>query len=45
MAHPQPVQKGEWIEVKLLGSGGFGQVVLWKHEVSVTRKQILFKIQ
>lgn len=45
MAHPQPVQKGEWIEVTLLGSGGFGQVVLWKHEVSVTSKRILFKIQ
>uniref|UniRef100_K1QDD6 IkappaB kinase n=1 Tax=Magallana gigas TaxID=29159 RepID=K1QDD6_MAGGI len=32
MAHPQPEQRGEWIEVKILGSGGFGQVVLWKHE-------------
>lgn len=45
MAHPQPEQRGEWIEVKILGSGGFGQVVLWKHEVSLINKQILSKIE
>ncbi|XP_062617884.1 inhibitor of nuclear factor kappa-B kinase subunit alpha-like isoform X2 [Saccostrea cucullata] len=32
MASSQPVKKGEWLEEKVLGSGGFGQVVLWKHE-------------
>ena len=34
MAISQPVKRGEWIELKIIGSGGFGQVVLWKQEVS-----------
>nr|UFQ90030.1 inhibitor of nuclear factor kappa B kinase subunit alpha [Haliotis discus hannai] len=28
----QPVKKGNWREVKTLGSGGFGTVVLWENE-------------
>ncbi|XP_078319526.1 inhibitor of nuclear factor kappa-B kinase subunit alpha-like [Crassostrea virginica] len=32
MAISQPVKRGEWIELKIIGSGGFGQVVLWKQE-------------
>lgn len=27
-------EKGGWKEEKLLGSGGFGAVHLWKHKVS-----------
>ncbi|KAL8585012.1 hypothetical protein ACOMHN_043648 [Nucella lapillus] len=28
----QPVRRGSWLEEKMLGSGGFGTVVLWKNE-------------
>ncbi|XP_062615186.1 inhibitor of nuclear factor kappa-B kinase subunit alpha-like [Saccostrea cucullata] len=34
MAFTQPSKRGEWVEEKILGSGGFGQVVLWKNEDS-----------
>lgn len=36
MAFAQPTKKGSWLEEKILGSGGFGQVVLWKNEVKLT---------
>ena len=26
-------EKGKWQLTKVLGSGGFGQVVLWEHKV------------
>ncbi|XP_048762019.1 inhibitor of nuclear factor kappa-B kinase subunit alpha-like isoform X2 [Ostrea edulis] len=32
MAFTQPSKRGQWVEEKVLGSGGFGQVVLWKNE-------------
>lgn len=35
MAFAQPTKKGSWLEEKILGSGGFGQVVLWKNEVKL----------
>lgn len=35
MAFAQPTKKGSWLEEKILGSGGFGQVVLWKNEVNL----------
>ncbi|XP_078481125.1 inhibitor of nuclear factor kappa-B kinase subunit beta isoform X1 [Ciona intestinalis] len=31
----QPMQCGEWTLVKILGSGGFGQVSLWKNKQDV----------
>ncbi|XP_061182095.1 inhibitor of nuclear factor kappa-B kinase subunit alpha-like [Saccostrea echinata] len=34
MAFTQPSKRGDWVEEKILGSGGFGQVVLWKNEDS-----------
>ena len=27
-------QTADWIEVRLIGSGGFGNVTLWKNKVS-----------
>ena len=27
-------QTANWIEIKLIGSGGFGNVTLWKNKVS-----------
>ncbi|XP_078319529.1 inhibitor of nuclear factor kappa-B kinase subunit alpha-like [Crassostrea virginica] len=33
-AQPNQTKKGSWVEEKILGSGGFGQVVLWKNEDS-----------
>ena len=32
MAHPL-TRKGLWIEERMLGSGGFGAVHLWRNEV------------
>ncbi|KAK7507653.1 hypothetical protein BaRGS_00001588 [Batillaria attramentaria] len=37
----QPSRRGPWVEEKTLGSGGFGTVVLWKHEE--TGEQIALK--
>lgn len=31
MATENPTRLGEWESVKILGSGGFGIVTLWKH--------------
>nr|QNL15279.1 inhibitor of nuclear factor kappa-B kinase subunit alpha [Littorina littorea] len=30
--HQPPVRRGPWIEDKIIGSGGFGTVVLWRNE-------------
>ena len=30
----EEIQTANWIEVKLIGSGGFGNVTLWKNKVS-----------
>ena len=31
----QPNRRGDWIEERMLGSGGFGAVHLWKNKVLV----------
>ena len=31
----QPNRRGDWIEERMLGSGGFGAVHLWKNKVFV----------
>ena len=33
-------EKGKWLLTKVLGSGGFGQVVLWEHKVRCFTKQV-----
>ena len=36
-------QVANWIEVKLIGSGGFGNVTLWRHKVSLTHAHDYYK--
>lgn len=43
-AQPNQTKKGSWVEEKILGSGGFGQVVLWKNEVKLISSAHRFQV-
>lgn len=30
----QPQQVGEWLQISVLGSGSFGTVILWRHQLT-----------
>ena len=38
-------QTANWIEVRLIGSGGFGNVTLWKNKVSACLRSVLHVIE
>lgn len=42
MAADEPVEVANWVRERVLGSGGFGQVTLWRHK---TKDEMIGEVQ
>jgi hypothetical protein len=42
MAADEPLEVENWVRERVLGSGGFGQVTLWRHK---TKDEMIGEVQ
>lgn len=42
MAADEPLEVANWVRERVLGSGGFGQVTLWRHK---TKDEMIGEVQ